>query len=199
MKSLKNIIISPEKAYPDETHWANCLLNEDLDYFHIRKPQFTEKMMLEYIENIDKKHRSRLVLHSFHHLAEKLDIQRLHFSENDRKNEAYERYKKHFSLSTSVHSIDAFNLLDDTWQYAFLSPVFASISKEGYGIKQNVFQELKQRTNTAVELIALGGISAENLHRLVNEPIDGIALLGFVWQGNHPLKNYQLCKQTDLL
>ncbi|GIM50651.1 thiamine phosphate synthase [Capnocytophaga stomatis] len=199
MKSLKSIIISPEKAYPDETYWVNCLLNEGLDCFHIRKPQFTEKMILDYIEAIDKTHRSRLVLHSFHHLAEKLGIQRLHFSENDRKNKAYERYKKHLLLSTSVHSIDAFNLLADTWQYAFLSPVFASISKKGYGIKQNVFEELKRRTNTAVELIALGGISAENLHRLANESIDGIALLGFVWQRNSPVKNYQLCKQTDLL
>ncbi|GET46458.1 thiamine phosphate synthase [Capnocytophaga felis] len=199
MSPLKNIIISPEKVYPDETYWVNGLLNEGLDCFHIRKPQFTEKMMLDYIEAIDKIHRSRLVLHSYHHLAEKLGIQRLHFSENDRKNKAYKRYKNHFSLSTSVHSMDAFNLLDDTWQYAFLSPVFASISKQGYGIKQNVFQELKQRTNTATELIALGGISAENLYLLASEPIDGIALLGFVWQGNHPLKNYRLCKQTDLL
>ncbi|MFK8271177.1 thiamine phosphate synthase [Capnocytophaga stomatis] len=199
MSPLKSIIISPEKDYPDETHWVNCLLNEGLNYFHIRKPQFTEKMMLDYIEAIDKTHRSRLVLHSFHHLAEGLGIQQLHFSESDRKNKAYERYKNHFLLSTSVHSINAFNQLNDTWQYAFLSPVFASISKQGYGVQHTVFEELKQRTNTTVELIALGGISTENLCNLASEPIDGVALLGSVWQGDNPLKNYRLCKQTDLL
>jgi thiamine-phosphate pyrophosphorylase len=79
------------------------------------------------------------VLHSHHNLAKALAIHRI-FYQNNRNavtRKQLETCKKQdFTLSTSTHSIEDFNELDPAFDYAFMSPVFTSISKENYHPKK---------------------------------------------------------------
>jgi len=188
------VIISPEARVANETLYVNSFFENGLDLFHIRKYEFSDNEIQNYLDGIDKKFRSRVVLHSHFHLAKELGVNRLHFREDDRLRKSYLNYEGH-QLSTSVHSIEDFNKLDELWQYAFLSPAFPSISKADYGAGHNVFNEFKRKSNRNVKLIGLGGIHTENCQKVLENGADGIALLGSIWQSQDPLNTFLSCRK----
>jgi thiamine-phosphate pyrophosphorylase len=80
------------------------------------------------------------VLHSHHNLASLSNSafilpKTIEMPKNRKQLETCK--KQDFTLSTSTHSIEDFNELDPAFDYAFISPVFTSISKEN--ITQNRF------------------------------------------------------------
>ncbi|HJY12596.1 MAG TPA: thiamine phosphate synthase, partial [Flavobacterium sp.] len=97
--------------------------------------------------------------------------------------------------STSTHSIEDFNSLEKEFEYAFLSPVFKSISKEEYYPEKDLFKALALRTNTNTKVIALGGIDSENIKKTLENGFDDVALLGSIWNNDNPVKQFKLCQQ----
>lgn len=190
--------ISSEVKVSNEHTTIHQLLGGGMDLFHIRKYQFSDEMIKAYVGRIDPSFRDRLVLHSHLHLAGSLQIKRIHCNE---KNRVVGRpfLKGNFILSTSVHSIADFNRLSEEWTYAFFSPMFPSISKKGYGVKQTVRSKLKERVNFKTKLIGLGGIDSENYKGLRELGADGAALLGSLWYSTQPLKTLRKCKEIDRL
>src|SRR5690606_892723 len=98
----------------------------------------------------------------------------------------------------SVHDIKTFNELDVEWEYAFISPVFPSISKKGYGENSMVLTDIKKRNNSNIKLIALGGINENNIQKLSYQNIDGVALSGAIWESNEPINVFRKCRQNAL-
>jgi len=199
------IVISNPFAVADEIKIIHSLFEEGLSLLHIRKPDFSELEMVHFIEQIKPKYRNKLVLHHHHVLAEDFGINRLHFSEKDRKysHEVPARFLKPCryeseSKSTSTHSIEDFNSLENDFAYAFLSPVFKSISKENYQPETDLFEALKSRTNYQTKVIALGGISSENIRKTLENGFEVAALLGSIWNNENPIKEFKLCQQIAL-
>lgn len=200
------IVISNPTPIENEIKIIHSLFAEGLTLFHIRKPDYTEEEMKVFLRQIGLEFRDRLVLHQHHHLANEFKIHRLHFSESGRiKNTSLTdcilksiRQKK-LIISTATHSIEDFNTLDDDFQYAFLSPLFSSISKKDYLSKLDFSIEIEKRTNHKTKLIALGGIQFENISQAIAFGFDDVALLGTIWNSNNPLENFKLCQQTVLL
>lgn len=87
-------------------------------------------------------------------------------------------------------------MLKGEWAYAFISPFFPSISKKGYGKGSTVMQEVRMRKNRDVKLIALGGINADTIPSVLDAGVDGVALLGAVWENDQPLEAFKKCKKT---
>src|SRR5690606_5402167 len=144
--------------------------------------------MAAYVGDIDPGYRKQLVLHSHFHLANELGIERLHVREEDRKQNRQQALLAGFALSTSVHTITTFNTLDAIWDYAFLSPVFPSISKKGYGMAHTVLDDLYLRCNPHVQLVGLGGIDEQNYNQVFTAGADAIALLGAIWNSPQPIQ-----------
>ena len=191
------IVITNPSAISGEISIIDSLFEEGLSLLHIRKPEFSEVEMAQFIDQIKVKFRSSLVLHSHHQLAEDLGINRIHFSEKDRKVniDFPARFSKPCRYSTSTHSIEDFNSLEKEFEYAFLSPVFKSISKEEYYPVQDFFEALTLRTNTNTKVIALGGIGSENIKKTLKNGFDDVALLGSIWNSENPVKQFKLCQQ----
>ncbi|WP_300566969.1 thiamine phosphate synthase [Flavobacterium sp.] len=189
------IIISNPIAVENEINIIHSLFIEGLKLLHVRKPNFSETEMKAFLSEIRMEFRNRLVLHQHHHLSDEFNIERLHFSEKNRAG-SYLFPKK--TISTSTHSITDFNMLDSVFEYAFLSPVFSSISKKGYSSKLDFSIEIEKRTNHKTKLIALGGIQAENINQAISFGFDDVALLGAIWESTNPLENFKKCQQTDL-
>ncbi|MEA1851330.1 thiamine phosphate synthase [Chryseobacterium sp. MHB01] len=192
------IIITPEKIVPNETEVINELFQEGLDLLHIRKPVMNLEEMKDFIQKINSEFHHRLVLHSHYDLAESYNISRHHFREIDRHNELYKSLRDK-TISTSVHDIETFNELSENWKYAFISPVFPSISKKGYGKDSEILNDIKKRDNSNVKLIALGGIHEDNIHIISDSNLDGVALLGAIWENNQPIEIFKKCRQVVLL
>lgn len=188
------VIISPEASVANEIVLITSFFENGLDLFHVRKYDFSDDEMQNYLNATDQKFRNQIVLHSHFHLAKELGIHRLHFREEEREKKSYLSFTG-YKLSTSVHSIDDFNALDNIWQYAFLSPVFPSISKADYGKDHSVLDDFQYRKNLNTQLVALGGIDDNNYKQVFERGADGIALLGSIWQSNDPLNTFLSCKK----
>ena len=191
------IVITNPSAISGEISIIDSLFEEGLSLLHIRKPDFSEMEMAQFIHQIKIEFRSKLVLHNHHELAEDFGITRIHFSEKDRKNsfDYPAMFSKPCRYTTSTHSIEDFNALENDFDYAFLSPVFKSISKEDYYPKENLFEALKSRTNHSIKCIALGGIDSENIKKILKNDFDDVALLGTIWNNENPVKHFKLCQQ----
>jgi thiamine-phosphate pyrophosphorylase len=196
------IIISNPIAVPNEIATIHSLFEEGMELFHARKPDFSEEEMKVFIEAIGLEYQSKLILHTHHHLATYLKINRIHFATNHREAVGNNHFEiltdQGFKLSTSTHSITEFNALDSKFDYAFLGPVFESISKENYVPKTNLFEDIKNRTNFNTKLIALGGIEFANIKKTLESGFDDVALLGTIWNSTQPIKNFKLCQQIVL-
>ena len=196
------ILLSNPVVVEDEINIIHSLFEEGLHLLHVRKPDFSNMEMAQFIHQIKLEFRPNLILHSHHELAEDFGINRFHFSEKLRKNDLEYparfpkpcRYKN-VTKSTSTHSIKDFNALENIYDYAFLSPVFKSISKQGYHPTENLIEALKARTNFKTKVIALGGINSENIEKVLDNGFDNVALLGAIWNNNNPIKQFKLCQK----
>ena len=190
------IVISNPIAVANEIKLIHALFEEGMELFHVRKPEFSEEEMKTFVAAIGLEYKDKLVLHSYHDLAENFGINRIHFSSINRPDNFQKA--EGFSISTSTHSIEEFNALSDTFDYAFLSPVFKSISKENYEPNVNWSTEIKKRTNFKTKLIGLGGIEPDNISQSLQFGFDDVALLGTIWHTENPIQNFKLCQQIAL-
>ncbi|ALR32338.1 thiamine phosphate pyrophosphorylase [Chryseobacterium sp. IHB B 17019] len=191
------IVITPEKIIENETEIMNELFQEGLDLLHIRKPFINSEEMTDFIHKINSKFHHQLVLHNHYNLSKDYTISRFHFREIDRRNDLYKSFSDK-TISTSVHDIESFNELNEDWEYSFISPVFPSISKKGYGESSTILNEIKGRDNHNVKLIALGGINENNINEAFESGVDGVALLGAIWESDQPLQIFKKCRQNVL-
>lgn len=193
------IVISNPIATANEINTIHALFENGLELFHIRKPDFSAFDMKTYISSIALEFRHQLVLHNHHDLANDLGIDRFHLTQKIRREICpevlYFFNEKRIRLSTSTHSIEDFNGLGIFFEYAFLSPVFPSISKEKYESKLDLIEAVKHRTNFSTQLVALGGISSENIKTIIVQGFDKVAVLGTIWNSKKPLENFKLCQQ----
>jgi thiamine-phosphate pyrophosphorylase len=128
-------------------------------------------------------------------LASAFRINRLHFSEKDRINSLLSDKS---IKSTSTHSTEEFNALESIFDYAFLSPIYPSISKPDYFSKINHLEAIKKRINFSTKLIALGGISSKNILTTLENGFNDVALLGSLWNSKNPLIQFKKCQQIVL-
>lgn len=189
------IVITPEEFGQQESEIINELFLEGLDLLHIRKPFANSGEMTDFIQKINPEFHDQLVLHNHYDLAEDFNISRLHFREIDRQHGLYQSFNDKI-ISTSVHDIETFNELNERWEYAFISPVFLSISKKGYGENSTILNDIEKRDNSDVKLIALGGINDKNINEIFGSHIDGVALLGAIWENDEPLNVFKTCRQN---
>lgn len=186
------IVISDTSLFAGEANIVNQLYDNGLLLFHLRKYNNSKSEIVEFVNAIKPEYRNRIVLHQFHEMANDFGISRLHFSEKDRVNTnevEFNRLKEEgMILSTSVHSVDEYNVLPLCFDYAFLSPVFDSISKDNY--KARPF-DLKQRKTTSIKLIALGGVKEDNCSKAYEMGFDGIALLGSIWKSENKVESFE--------
>lgn len=182
------IVISHAAMLPGEAAIIHQLFDEGLELFHLRKPDANEQEVRQLIEAIPAEYRDRIVMHGFFHLMEEYGIHRWHFREEHRMQTGEEELmrlkEKGYTLSTSVHDLQTLQQLPSQFSYAFFSPVFDSISKQQYkGVVGDDF--LLKDEQKPLQVIALGGIDADNVSKLVAMNFDGAALLGSIW--NEPL------------
>jgi thiamine-phosphate pyrophosphorylase len=196
------ILISPPTLIPQETQIVEQLFEKGLDTFHLRKPEWTQQALEDYLDKICPTYHSRIVLHQHHSLIEKYVLKGIHFKEADRKaakntpsSEPYKSLSKKLTFSTSIHQEEDLYTLEDIFDYVFISPLFESISKEGYTPRRvwdmNLIKPYLQHN---AKLIGLGGIDASNLAQVRDWGFDGIALLGAIWQEpDKAVEKWKMC------
>ena len=91
----------------------------------------------------------------------------------------------------SLHSLQELQLGLSGMDYVFLSPIFDSISKQGYSAAFEA-EALAVALQTAkCPVIALGGISPQNIPIAASLGFSGVAALGSIWQGPDPVAEFR--------
>lgn len=196
------IVITNPITIANEIKTIHSLFENGLELLHIRKPDYSEEEIKAFLSEIKSDYKQQLVLHSHHQLAPEFGITRIHFTEKMRaetSRETLKNWKENgFTFSTSVHQMIDFEELSSDFDYAFFGPVFESISKPNYISNIDFKKELKARKNHKTALVALGGITSENIKIALEYGFDDVALLGSIWNNNSTV-NFKLCHKTTLL
>lgn len=174
-KRRKTIVFTHPGSVADEARWIERLLTSGAaDIVHLRKPDWTIHEMRTLIDAIPASLHPQLRLHDFFALTEEFtSLGGVHL--NSRNPIAPPGVA---SVSKSAHSIA--ELADASWfDYVTLSPVFDSISKQGY---KSAFQpEELNRSDLPDNVVALGGVTPAHFATLAAQGFAGAALLGYVW------------------
>lgn len=174
---MKIIIITSPESIKDEALACNSLFAHGLETLHLRKPGANEDLYENFILRIEPRYRNRIVIHDYYHLVGKYQLHGIHLKSGQGEEYIYYQGFKHISIS--CHSVEEINKLPFHPAYCFLSPVFDSISKQGY---KSSFPELPDLESIRPQVIALGGITPDNLSLCRNKGFSGVATLGYIWE-----------------
>ena len=186
---MLRIAFTPPEPAPDHPRRIAALLEAGWSYVHVRYPDLFPAEVAAIVEQVPEDMRRRLVLHSAFGLADALGVGGLHL--NRRSPEPPEGWAGR--LSRSCHSAEEANLTPEGYAYVTLSPVFASISKPGYGGDTSV-RKMRQLIRPGLKVVGLGGVTPENAAQLAEDGFDGFAMLGALgWNDDLEIFNQKIC------
>ena len=194
---LQLIVITKEsiEEASNEVKIIAELINRFNCRVHLRKKNCTLKDIEFYCESLSKiTDMSYITLHENAELLYKYDIGGYH-AKKDNLSKVYDIMGDKILYSQSCHSMKEVEEASEIVNYVFLSPIFDSISKEGYksNFKDDELKKWLQNRESATKVIALGGISCDNISIISELGFDGAALLGTIWGKNinEAIKNYE--------
>ena len=196
---MQLIVITENDLLPNETAIINELFSRGLQRLHIRKYSLAVNELSNYIAQIAPQHHSKLVICNHYELLNQYQHGGAHVNSYQRNDAtAWDAINKQLPipLSTSFHLWQEFINADYDYQYAFISPVFDSISKTGYkaaidlGGANKTKNTLKESNKHCPMIYGLGGVDQHNLKALHEKGFDGAAILGAVWRQKDPIKAF---------
>lgn len=163
-------IVSDENVISKEKEIILWLLENGLDFYHFRKPKEDSKAIDGFLETIPFHYRKNIVLHH--------ETKVLGFLSHHKQSEIVTGYTNTHSCSS--HSKEEVEKNLKHYEHCFWSPVFDSISKQGYKANENISlddfsEEDKKR------IIALGGIEPSRFKELKAKGFKQIAIKGWFW------------------
>ncbi|WP_281643804.1 thiamine phosphate synthase [Bacteroides zoogleoformans] len=177
---MKLIVITHPRFFEGETAIITALFENGLEILHLRKPEASAGELEFFLRQFPEKYRSRIVTHEHFKLVPVFNLKGIHL--NGRNKRAPKDYAGH--ISCSCHSIAEVSQHKSHSDYVFLSPVYDSISKEGYASAYSYDHLLEARQEGIIDdkVIALGGVDMQHLPEIHSLGFGGVALLGDIWQ-----------------
>ena len=177
------IILTTPNFLPDEAEALTALLSHGLYRLHLRKPGCTEAELDALIRQLPPAYYPRISLHDHFPLQARYHLGGIHL--NSRNPDVPTGFQG--LVSRSCHTLEEAARYAPLTDYYFLSPIFDSISKQGYhaGFTE---QQLRRATEQGIineKTIALGGVTADKLPYLASLGFGGAAFLGDIWSGYH--------------
>lgn len=190
---MKWIVITSPDFLSGEASAIGLLLQNGVDSIHLRKP-FSDKIDVQkLLEEIPSKFHRAIVLHDHFELCGRYGLQGIHL--NSRNHDIPRGFKG--SLSCSCHSIEEVEKWKNKMDYVFLSPIFNSISKQGYksAFSFDLLEKARQEKIIDEKVVALGGVTYSAIPWLQSLSFGGAAFLGDVW--NHMQEPQSLEKYLE--
>ena len=174
---MLRIAITPPDISINEPAIIAEILDYGWDMVHLRHPNASTADMRRLIEAIPQRLHPRLRLHGHFTLTDEFNLGGLHL--NSRCPMPPANYSGRLSLT--CHSVDEVIAAAETarYDYVTLSPIFDSISKEGY-TAAFTDAEIIRANSTAIEVVALGGVSPQRLPNIAEAGFGGYAVLGYL-------------------
>lgn len=168
------VAITPVEIFEEEVAFITMILDAGWDYVHLRHPETSIDELRQLIGSIDSKYYNRLKLHDNFELVEEFKLGGVHL--NRRNSIAPDDFNG--GISKSCHTIGEIEA-SHNFDYITLSPIFDSISKEGYNATFS--NEELMRVKYSDKVVALGGITPLTATKLNEYEFIGYAVLGYLF------------------
>ena len=175
---MKLIAITKPYFYDGEAVVIRRLLENGFDFIHLRKPESDINKCRILLNELTIEEWKKIIVHDHHELYEEFSLKGIHINKNvTRLPDEYQGFK-----TRSCHSLEEVKLYKNDFDYVFLSPIFDSISKQGY---KSAFTEEMLRTALREgiideKVVALGGVTFEKISYLEELHFGGAAMMGGV-------------------
>lgn len=192
-KEFLLVVLTLPVVFDGEMELLEGLLEAGLSKLHIRKPGATAVEIENLLGRLSAHWASRLVLHGSRDLAKRYGISQVHGAVDYRDGSgrsgggpfvegggAAAGKPDEIAVSTSVHSWAELAVLPEGLAYAFISPLFDSISKPGYAANQDLLRQPGGKLPCLP--VGLGGIGADTIGELIGAGWKGAAVLGWIWE-----------------
>lgn len=172
------IVVTSPTFFSDEAMFLHRLLANGVDIIHLRKPGTLVSDCEHILKEMSAEDRSHIVIHDFFELAEPYGLRGIHL--NARRNTVPDGYKGH--VSRSCHSLEEVRQYKDICNYVFLSPIFDSVSKQGYAsaFTDSVLRQASEHGIIDNKVVALGGVTPDKISYLKSLNFGGAAMLGCI-------------------
>ncbi|MBQ3593977.1 MAG: thiamine phosphate synthase [Bacteroidales bacterium] len=180
---MKLIAITKPDFYDGEAAFIKRLFESGFDIVHLRKPCCRDVARCVHIDcicnilnELSSEERSRIVVHDYPELYYEFSLKGIHINKNIVKYpEGYQGFK-----TRSCHSLEEVMLYKDDFDYVFLSPIFDSISKQGYksAFTQEELRKASQEGIIDEKVVALGGVTYDKIPLLKDLGFGGAAMMG---------------------
>ena len=190
---MKLIAITKPYFYEGEAAVIRRLLASGFDFIHLRKPCTDVACRNEckdvacrvhikirnLLNELSSEERSKIVVHDYPELYEEFSLRGIHINKNvTTLPKDYQGFK-----TRSCHSLEEVKLYKNDFDYVFLSPIFDSISKQGY---KSAFteDELRRASEEGIideKVVALGGVTYDKIPLLKDLGFGGAAMMGGVF------------------
>ena len=172
------LVITSPTFFPGEAAFIHRLFAHGVDIVHLRKPGATADDCARLLDGLTSDDRRRIVIHDFFEFAHPYGLRGIHL--NARRSTVPDGYEGH--VSRSCHSLEEVKRYKDACDYVFLSPIFDSVSKQGYA-SAFTDETLKQASSEGIidnKVVALGGVTPNKIDYLRQLNFGGAAMLGCV-------------------
>jgi len=190
---MRFILLTPPKTLPDEITLLNTFFEQGLPILHLHKPDYDVSQLQEYLDQIASEWHPKIVLHAYppnlasHHPLNDIqaNIKGIHLPEQVRM-EAMPLPDKFKVISTSFHHLNDLLACEGEYEYLFISPIFNSISKQGYQAAFELDDLAHAMSQSKYPVIGMGGIAADKMQVVKDLGFAGVGVLGGVWQSDTP-------------
>ncbi len=175
------VITKPDFFDSEASRIVELLSRGDVDLVHIRKPGSQEAEVERLLQQLPPALSGRLVLHDHFGLAVRYGLCGVHL--NSRNPEPPAGWQG--SVSRSCHSIEELAAYRESrLSYMCLSPVFDSISKQGYRSAFSREEILKAHSEGIIDcrVLALGGVTFDRVPEVMEMGFGGAMILGDAWR-----------------
>ncbi|HEY4109314.1 thiamine phosphate synthase [Puia sp.] len=173
MNNFLIAVLTLPGSFDGEADCLEELLAAGVEHLHLRKPEMGKPELERLVARLAPRWKSRLVLHYEPELAVRFGIPQIH-------GPVRMAVGTNLRVSTSVHGWEEFAALPDGLAYAFISPLFDSISKKGYLANAELLSVPDAKL--PCRPVGLGGVSAETIGEMVRYGWTGAAVLGWIWE-----------------
>lgn len=170
------VVISAEDRVDMEVETLIALLKDKACRIHIRKPFWELGRIEQLIKEIPSEYYHRISLHEHSQLVKNYKLGGLHLKSDQSVPSTWNGI-----LSKSFHELkDLKKNENDQLSYAFLSPVFDSISKNNY---QGRYEDWKnEKMDFSLPVYALGGMELDKIGKINSMGFSGFAVIGAIWR-----------------
>lgn len=176
---MKLIVLTSPDFFVEEDKIIASLFEEGLDILHLRKPATEPVYSERLLTLIPQAYHDKIVVHDHFYLKEEFNLRGIHL--NSRNPQPPANYRG--ALSKSFHNLDELKAEKKKFTYSFLSPIFDSISKSDYTAAFDTALLEKAAAEKIIDkkVMALGGITAQNMNTIKELGFGGAVILGDLW------------------